>query len=442
MTNAQLDQLKNAPESDPEDEKWRKTWRILFGDDKEALENIPSPCKYNLGHVSHHEMLIIPIDCSTPLDRSPLFDKRHEQLYQERIFEEGIDWIASQIRSDHPDLNERWTGLSPDIIRSVQHNQCYPGPRDSVRSSFYPDSIDDCGYIDPEWGLPYSAQKATNLSSETTPSEVDQEDLHSDETFGEPSDFHNLTDSEKSSALHLLASLESIIQQHSSGSGKERVFYFSGHLKDFLENRGVGLGLSNCNETPTSRFLIASESGQVPSSNSIAEGIRTLAGNPESSSSSPPNLSRKELDSPETTSAGFSASNKKRPVDDGKGPGGGSGPGQRKRAKKLVDDNDKRLACPYFKRYPQSSAIVRACVLPGFSDPNRLTYAPHPCLFYLYTTLISQVNISDGAMSFQAILVTRVSIASRLLVRFKTTFALSHASEMGNGGSDILQISA
>lgn len=45
LTQAQMDELKRASESDPEDERWRTVWRIIFAEDKEAPKKIPSPCK-------------------------------------------------------------------------------------------------------------------------------------------------------------------------------------------------------------------------------------------------------------------------------------------------------------------------------------------------------------------------------------------------------------
>lgn len=317
---------------------------------------------------------MVSLDCNPRLLRPSLFDEKYHRWYQERTFHEFTEWITSQIRADHPDLDEEWAALLPEITRSVQQKQCYPSPGSPAHSSFDPGSMDDdCRYVDPVWGLPSPAQKATGFSSETTPSEIDQEDLHLDETFAEPSDLHDLTDPETSSALHLLASLESIIQHHSSDPDNQRVFYFfSGLLKDVLEHRSVQVRAPNRNETSTNRFITTSESGNDPSSTSIAEGIKTRGGNAGSSSSSPSDINRQELDSPGSTSGGLSASNKKRSADDEKGPGGGNGPGKRKRVKGFAHDNEKRLACPYFKRYPRSSAIARACVLPGFPDPNRL----------------------------------------------------------------------
>lgn len=317
---------------------------------------------------------MVSSDCNPRLVRSSLFDERYHRSYLDRTFRECTQWINEWIETNHPDLHDDWKALEPEITRTVKEKQCYPSPGNSAQSSFYPDSMDDeFSCIASDSGRAPSAQEADDLSSETTPSEADLEILRSHETFGESSDLHNLTDRETSYALHLLASLESIIQQHSSDPDGQRVFYFySGLLKDILEHRSVRFGELDRNETSTNHSLITSESGLDPFSKSIAGGIRTRAGSTGSGSSSPSDSNRQELDSPESTPGGFSASNRKRSADDEKGPGGGSGPGKRKRARTFLEDNEKRLACPYFKRYPESPAIVRACVLPGFSDPNRL----------------------------------------------------------------------
>jgi hypothetical protein len=59
FTPEQEIELRRRQDDIPEEERWKVVWRILFQGDQQALENIPSPCKYRATRSRTLQMLII-----------------------------------------------------------------------------------------------------------------------------------------------------------------------------------------------------------------------------------------------------------------------------------------------------------------------------------------------------------------------------------------------